>query len=86
MITGQINREKTRMERYIGIATLRKSGARGLSGTTHSGPLQSAPTFLTPQADVCLRFYPGVALMLQTRADEKKILTSAELLHDSLGR
>lgn len=86
MITGQINREKTRMEGYNGKATLRKAGANALSRGKHSGPLQNTPTFRAPESDVPPYFYPGVALMQQTRADEKKILTSAELLHDSLGR
>lgn len=70
------------MKRYNGTATLRKSGDNAAKHWRRSG----VPAFLAPDARVPLRFYPGVALMLQTRADEKKILTSAELLHDSLGR
>lgn len=81
--------KKKRMGRPNGTATLRKTGDNVLSRRKHSGPSQNTDdvsTFLAPDANVRLHLYPGVALMQQTRADEKKILTSAKLLHDSLGR
>lgn len=77
---------------YNGTATLWRTGDNALSRNIDSGRLQNTGdvltflTFLAPDANICLHFCPGVALIQQTRADEKKTLASAELLHDSLGR
>lgn len=74
------------METYNSAATLRTTGDKALSGSKHSVQnTVDVSTFLAPHANVRLHIYPGVALMQETRTDEKKILTGAEPLHDSLG-